>query len=78
LLNAKNYDAAIVIFRLVLDKDPKYYAALWNMGEALVKVGDHKQAMIYYSKSLSINPNYTGGPINLPDILVCDLSSCTS
>ena len=52
----KNYELALADLRRVLDRDPKHYAAMNDLGVALEAIGTKKQALEAYRKAIAINP----------------------
>ncbi len=59
------YDRAIQIYNRMLDKDPKFYYALYNIGYInLVYLKDFQVAIDYFSKAIDINPTYTDAYYN--------------
>jgi tetratricopeptide (TPR) repeat protein len=52
----KNYELALADLRRVLNRDPKHYAAMNDLGVALEAIGAKKQALETYRKAIAINP----------------------
>jgi len=52
----KDYGQAIVDFRRALDRDPKHYGAMNDLGVALEATGAKKEALEAYRKTLALNP----------------------
>lgn len=52
----KDYGQAIVDFRRALDRDPKHYGAMNDLGIALEATGAKKEALEAYRKTLALNP----------------------
>jgi tetratricopeptide (TPR) repeat protein len=52
----KDYGQAIADLRRTLDRDPKHFAALNDLGVALEAVGAKKEALEAYRKALAVNP----------------------
>jgi tetratricopeptide (TPR) repeat protein len=52
----KDYGQAIADLRRALDRDPKHFAALNDLGVALEAVGAKKEALEAYRKALAVNP----------------------
>lgn len=55
-LNRKQFDAAIAVFLLNISEYPKSANVYDSYAEALMEKGEKDQAIIYYKKSLEINP----------------------
>lgn len=56
LLNDKQYDRAIEVLYLNTQKHPKSANTFDSLGEAYAIKGDKKNAILYFKKSLSLNP----------------------
>ena len=52
----KEYGNAIADLRRALDRDPKHYAAMNDLGAALQAVGAKKDALDAYRKAIAVNP----------------------
>jgi tetratricopeptide (TPR) repeat protein len=52
----KSYELALADLRRVLNRDPKHYAAMNDLGVALEAIGAKKQALDAYRKAIAINP----------------------
>jgi tetratricopeptide (TPR) repeat protein len=52
----KDYELAIADLKRALERDPKHYAALNDLGVALESTGAKKEALAAYRKALAINP----------------------
>lgn len=61
LLSANKTDEALVIFKLNVLEYPKSYNVYDSYGEALLKKGMKDSAIVYYKKSLEINPKSQSG-----------------
>jgi tetratricopeptide (TPR) repeat protein len=55
----QNYEQALTDLRRVLDRDPKHYAAMNDLGVVLESIGAKKEALEAYRKALVINPFLT-------------------
>jgi tetratricopeptide (TPR) repeat protein len=51
-----HYDVAKQHFEAATKSDPKSAEAFFNMGLALDKLGDHKQATAYFQRAAAIDP----------------------
>jgi tetratricopeptide (TPR) repeat protein len=60
-LSANQNDAAIQIFKLEVDDNPKFWNAYDSLGEAFLKVGQKDLAIANYEKSVELNPMNQGG-----------------
>jgi hypothetical protein len=56
LLGAGQHDKAIAIFTLNTERNPKSPNVWDSLGEAYATKGDKKNAILYFKKSLSLNP----------------------
>ena len=61
LLGANKIDEALGIFKLNVDEFPKSYNVYDSYGEAWLKKGEKDSAIVYYKKSLEINPHSQSG-----------------
>jgi tetratricopeptide (TPR) repeat protein len=52
----KDYGQAIADLRRALDRDPKHFGALNDLGVALEAIGAKKEALEAYRKALAVNP----------------------
>ena len=52
----KDYDAAIADLKRALDRDPKHYDAMSDLGVVYEAMGAKKEALEAYRKALAINP----------------------
>jgi tetratricopeptide (TPR) repeat protein len=52
----KEYELAVADLRRALERDPKHYAALNDLGVALEAIGAKKEALEAYRKALAVNP----------------------
>lgn len=52
----KDYGAAITDLRRALDRDPKHFAAMNDLGVVLEAIGAKKEALEAYRKALAVNP----------------------
>jgi tetratricopeptide (TPR) repeat protein len=52
----KDYESAIADFKRALDRDPKHYDALNDLGVVYESVGANKEALEAYRKALAVNP----------------------
>jgi tetratricopeptide (TPR) repeat protein len=52
----KEYELAIADLRRALDRDPKHYAAMNDLGVALEAIGAKKEALQAYRRALAVNP----------------------
>ena len=57
LLDRKQVDLAIEIFKFNVEKFPNSYIVYESLGDAYMKNGDFELAMENYNKSLEINPH---------------------
>jgi tetratricopeptide (TPR) repeat protein len=55
----KDYDGAIADFQRALDRDPRHYDALSDLGVAYEATGAKKEALEAYRKALAVNPFLT-------------------
>lgn len=55
-----DYGQALVDLRRTLDRDPKHFAAINDLGVVLEATGAKKEALQAYRKALEINPFLTG------------------
>ena len=65
----RRYDDAIIAFTEVLESIPKYIIALSGLAQAYEKKEDYDNAIVYYRKVLSIDPNHSNagkGMRNIP------------
>lgn len=54
-----NYEKAIQTYNSILDYDPGFYIAFYNIGYInLVHLSDYQEAVEYFSKSIEIKPEY--------------------
>jgi hypothetical protein len=61
LLNQKNYEAAIAIFKLNVEFYPDAFNTYDSLGEAYMVMGNKKHAIKNYEKSIELNPNNENG-----------------
>ena len=54
----KDYDAAIADLKRALDRDPKHYDAMNDLGVVYEAMGSKKEALEAYRKALAINPYF--------------------
>lgn len=52
----QNYELALADLRRALDRDPRHYAAMNDLGVVLESIGAKKEALEAYRKALLINP----------------------
>lgn len=52
----KEYELAIADLRRTLDRDPKHYAAMNDLGVALEATGAKKEALDAYRQAIAVNP----------------------
>ena len=52
----KDYDAAIADLKRALDRDPKHYDAMSDLGVVYEAMGSKKEALEAYRKALAVNP----------------------
>jgi len=52
----KDYDAAIADLKRALDRDPKHYDAMNDLGVVYEAMGSKKEALEAYRKALAVNP----------------------
>ena len=52
----KDYDAAIADLKRALDRDPKHYDAMNDLGVVYEAMGSQKEALEAYRKALAVNP----------------------
>jgi tetratricopeptide (TPR) repeat protein len=52
----KEYELAVADLRRALERDPKHYAAMNDLGVALEAIGAKKEALEAYRKALAVNP----------------------
>ena len=65
----RRYDDAIIAFTEVLESIPKYILALSGLAQAYERKEDYDNAIVYYRKVLSIDPNHSNagkGMRNIP------------
>jgi tetratricopeptide (TPR) repeat protein len=55
----KDYDAAIADFKRALERDPRHYDSLSDLGVAYEAAGSKKEALEAYRKALAVNPFLT-------------------
>ena len=55
--NSENYSEAEVNYRKVIEKDPDNTRAIYNLGNALLRQGKPKDAMVEYEKAVQIERN---------------------
>ena len=53
----KDYDAAIADLKRALDRDPKHYDAMNDLGVVYEAMGSKKEALEAYRKALAVNPH---------------------
>lgn len=56
-----DYDSAIESYQLVLELDPLYYKAYFQLGVVNTKLGDYAVAIDNYRKTVNIEPNFSKG-----------------
>lgn len=61
LLNTKEMDVAIAVFKLNVSLFPESSNTYDSLGEAYMKQGNNEQAIANYSKSVEMNPDNNGG-----------------
>ncbi len=59
LLNQKEYDKAVEIFKYNIKRFPKSFNAHDSLGEAYMIMGDKEKAIKYYKLAVDLNPNDT-------------------
>lgn len=60
-----DYDMAIQIYNSVLDKEPDFYFAIYNIGYInLVYLKDFNQAIDYFTKAIDLDPEYADAYYN--------------
>ena len=52
----KDYDAAIADLKRALDRDPRHYDAMSDLGVVYEAMGSKKEALEAYRKALALNP----------------------
>lgn len=58
-LRKEEYNSAIPIFKLIVEIFPQSFNAYDSLGEAYMLNGDRELAILYYEKSLELNPDNT-------------------
>ena len=61
LLKRGDYEGSEDYFNRVLDLDPSYYQANFQLGYLNTKLGDYNLALEHYQKTVNKNPGYTKG-----------------
>lgn len=64
----KNIDAALAIFKMNIELFPNSWNVYDSYGQALLKNGQKDSAIVYYKKSIQMNPGNTNGIKILKDI----------
>jgi tetratricopeptide (TPR) repeat protein len=60
-----NYEMAIQIYNSILDIEPDFYVALYNIGYVnLVYLQDFEEAIDYFTRTLDIDPEYADAYYN--------------
>jgi len=55
-----NYEKAIQIYQAIIDNNPDYFIAMYNIGFVnLVYLKDYAKAIEYFNKTIEFNPEYT-------------------
>jgi CubicO group peptidase (beta-lactamase class C family) len=60
-LRSGNFDKALALFKLNIEAYPKGFNTYDSYAEALMTKGDNENAIIYFKKSLELNPANTNG-----------------
>jgi len=68
LLGDERFDDAIEILKLNVDQYPDAWNPYDSLGEAYMQAGQLEVAIVYYEKSLELNPDNTGGKAMLERI----------
>ncbi|MET0115034.1 MAG: tetratricopeptide repeat protein [Limnospira maxima] len=50
-------DEAIALYHQVIDINPHFTWAYYNLGDSRAREGDLEKALTYYEKALTLNPN---------------------
>ena len=61
----QDYQSEIRMWTDVLKKRPQNARASFNLGTALQEEGSREEAIVYYRKTLSLDPDYTAAHVNL-------------
>ena len=61
----EDFQAAMEAYEWVLQEFPKMESAWCNLGYIHLKLGDSKQALSCYDKSLALNPNHIQTLLNM-------------
>jgi TolB-like protein/tetratricopeptide (TPR) repeat protein len=59
---AHQYDQAIAHLRGVLDQEPRFFPALFNLGRVYVQKGMHSEAIAAFEKAVQLSGNREGRP----------------
>lgn len=58
----RQFDRAIEHLRAILDREPKFIPALFNLGHAYVQAGKHEEAVAAFEKAVQLSANRQGLP----------------
>ncbi len=64
------FNDALIVFDLVLQRDPNNVNALNNKGNTLVNLAKYDEAFVYLKRVLTINPNFVPALINAGNVLL--------
>lgn len=59
---AHQYDHAIAQLRAILEQEPRFFPALFNLGRAYVQKGMHSEAITAFEKAVQLSGNREGRP----------------
>jgi tetratricopeptide (TPR) repeat protein len=59
---AHQYDQAITLLRGILEQEPRFFPALFNLGRACVEKGMHSEAIAAFEKAVQLSGNREGRP----------------
>jgi len=59
---ARQYDEATVQLRAILEQEPRFFPALFNLGRVYVQTGMHAEAITAFEKAVQLSGNREGRP----------------
>jgi len=59
---AHQYDQAITLLRGILEQEPRFFPALFNLGRVCVEKGMHSEAIAAFEKAVQLSGNREGRP----------------
>ncbi|MFH1574815.1 MAG: serine hydrolase, partial [Acidobacteriota bacterium] len=69
LRDKRRIDDAIAIFKLNVERNPKYADGFMGLADAFVEIGNKDEAVRNYGKSLELNPKNAGAVNKLNDLI---------